>query len=325
MNWISTNWEKAVLLLVSLIVILLGAMFVKRALSFNESFVFPDVKPDPTLPDTESSRVNQAKAVVDQVAPWKTPIRGGAAAKEVPLFVSVPIVEVEGKVIDILDPTAPKIRPPVSNQWLRDNGLDFKRSSILDEDQDRDSFTNLEEWEAKTSPVDAAAHPPYGMKLTMVARRQQSYVVEFVGAPDGNSFQINRQPSSSYKRDVFINGLGETTDDGKLKLESYEPLEAMSSAGIRVDASKLTVTYLETGEKFELVKGVKLTIPTYFLELAYELEPLDKKFYKIGEEIILPNDPDTQYKVVDIQENSATISYPDSSGSEKKIEISSQN
>lgn len=325
MNWISTNWEKAVLLLVSLIVILLGAVFVKRSLAFNDSFVFPDIKPDPTLPETESARVNQAKGVVDQVAPWKTPIRGGAAAKEVPLFVSVPIVEVEGKLIDMLDPTAPKIRPPVSNQWLRDHGLDFKRSSILEEDQDRDSFTNLEEWEAKTSPIDPTSHPPYGMKLTMVARRQQSYVVEFVGAPDGDSYQINRKPSSSYKRDVFINGIGQTTDDGKLKLESYEPLEAMSSSGIRVDASKLTVTYLESGEKFELVRGVTLTIPTYFLELAYELEPLDKKFYKIGEGIILPNDPDTQYKIIDIQENSAIISYPDSDGSEKKIEISKQN
>lgn len=325
MNWISSNWEKAVLLLVSLIVILLGVLFVKNSLAFKDSFVFADVNPDHTLPETEIDRVNLGKAVVDEVAPWASPVRGGAAAKVVPLFVSVPIVEVEGKVIDMADPSAQQIRPPVSNQWLLDNGLEYVRSTVLTEDQDRDSFSNIEEWNAKTSPVDAAAHPPYGLKLVMVARRQQSYVVEFVGAPDGNSYQVNRKQSSSYKRDVFINGLGETTDDGKLKLEKYEPLEAMSAAGIRVDASKLTVTYLETGATYEMVRGVDLTIPTYFLELAYKLEPLDKKYYKIGEEIVLPNDPDTKYKVVDIEENSATISYVDPSGSEIKLEITNQN
>ena len=70
-----------------------------------------------------------------------------------------------------------------------------------------------------------------------------------------------------------------------------------------------------------MVKRQRKTIPTYFLEVTYKLGELERQYYKIGEEIVLPNDPETKYKIVDIQENSFTISYLDANGSEKKIEI----
>ena len=143
MNWISANWEKAVLLLVSLLVILLGVLFVKRSLSFQERFDFEEVEKNKEVPETEVEKVRLAKTVVSLVDPWKTPVRGGAAAKEVPLFVSVPIVQVGENIIDMTDPNAQMIRPPVSNVWLQEHGLDYKVSEVLTQDEDGDSFTNL--------------------------------------------------------------------------------------------------------------------------------------------------------------------------------------
>lgn len=321
MNWISSNWEKAVLLLVSLLVILVGVLFVKRSLEFKERFGFQASNPDKTLPVTEVGQVRNANAVVATVKPWQTPIRGAGAPKPVPLFVSIPIIEVDGKKIDITDPNSPAIRPPVTNQWLTDNGLEYKNSNVLNMDNDNDKFSNLEEWEAKTSPVDANAHPPYALKLVMVARRQQDYMVEFAGTPGESSFQLTRHPTRNYGRATFIKRMGEITDDGKLKLEKFEEIEELSSNGIRVDASKLTVTYLETGETVDLVRRKQTSIPTYFLEVSYKLGPLEKEYYKIGEEIVLPNAPETKYKVVDILENEATISFLDATGSEKTLSL----
>jgi hypothetical protein len=320
MNWISANWEKALLLLVSLIVILIGVLFVKQSLNFKDRFDFADVVKSSELPETGIERVRSAKAVVSVVDPWKTPVRGGSAAKEVPLFVSVPIVQVGENIIDMMDPNAPMIREPVSNLWLQEHGLNYKESDILTQDEDGDSFTNIEEWDEKTSPSDPASHPSYGLKLVMVARQQQNYVIEFAGTPDANSYQLTRHPTTNYQRDTFIQQLGTITEDGKIKLERFEELEGTRN-GITIDVSKLHVTYVESGQPFELVRRQKVTIPTYFLEVTYKLGELERQYYKIGEEIVLPNDPETKYKVVDIQENSATISFLDANGSEKKIEI----
>ena len=321
MNWINANWEKAVLLLVSLIVILIGVLFVKKTLSFKERFEFAEVAKKDELPPTGLEKVREAKLVVSLVDPWETPVRGGAAAKPVPLFVSVPIVQVGENIIDMTDPNAPMIRPPVSNAWLQDHGLNYKASDILTQDSDGDNFTNVEEWEEKTSPSDPASHPYYGLKLVFVERKQQNYVIEFAGTPDANSYQLTRHPTSNYRRDTFIQQLGTITEDGKIKLERFEPLSGQNASGITVDTSKLHVTYVETGAPYELVRRQRVTIPTYFLEVTYKLGELERQHYKIGEEIVLPNDPETKYKVVDIQENSATISFLDANGSEKKIEI----
>ena len=154
----------------------------------------------------------------------------------------------------------------------------------------------------------------------MVARQQQNYEIEFAGTPDANSYQVTRHATSNYQRKTFIQQLGTITEDGKIKLERYEKLEGQRS-GITKDMSKLHVIYVETNEAHELVKRQKKTIPTYFLEVTYKLGELERQYYKIGEEIVLPNDPETKYKIVDIQENSFTISYLDANGSEKKIEI----
>ena len=321
MNWINANWEKAVLLLVSLLVILLGVLFVKQSLSFKERFEFEEVAKSKELPVTGIESVRSAKTVVSLVEPWETPVRGGSAAKKVPLFVSVPIVQVGENIIDMTDPNAPMIRPPVSNVWLQDHGLDYKLSDVLTQDKDGDDFTNVEEWDGKTSPSDPASHPAYGLKLVMLARQQQNYVIEFAGTPDANSYQLTRHQTSNYRRDTFIQQLGTITEDGKLKLEKFEELSGTNRSGITVDTSKLHVTYLESGETYELVRRQQVIIPTYFLEVTYKLGELERQYYKIGEEIVLPNDPETKYKIVDIQENSATINFLDANGSEKKIEI----
>jgi hypothetical protein len=58
--------------------------------------------------------------------------------------------------------------------------------------------------------------------------------------------------------------------------------------------------------------------------VAYDLGALDQKFYKIGDEIVLPNDPDTKYKVLEINEDSAVVSFLDTNGNEIKVEITKQ-
>ena len=157
--------------------------------------------------------------------------------------------------------------------------------------------------------------------LTMVARRQQSYVVEFMGRPDEELFQITRHASTQYRRDTFLVKLGEVTTDGKLKIETFEPAEKTTDTGIVVDASKLTATYVDTGEVVELIRREKLTVPTYFAELNYGPWQLEKRFYRIGEEVVLPEAPTPTYKVIDIKEDSTTLSHVDEAGKEVMVEI----
>ncbi len=64
-------------------------------------------------------------------------------------------------VIDILDPTAPKVHGDIPNLWFIKSGLAsaFSRADALSIDSDGDGFTNLEEYMNQTKPADKTSYP----------------------------------------------------------------------------------------------------------------------------------------------------------------------
>ena len=307
----SSPWDKFILLVVGLIVIGLAALFLTKALSFGDRFGLEPATPDDTLPPTDVIRAEVAKKFVDTTNEWKSPVKG-AAPKPLPLFVSIPIVEIEGKLIDMLDPQAPSVREPVSNAWLMNNDLDFLNKGVLDQDPDGDGFTNLEEWEGKTEPRSADSHPPYVNKLVMISRQQTGYTIKFAARPDAERFQIIRLPTRKWpKRETFLMRVGDTSEDQQFRIDSFEEKKAQNSVGVTVDASVLNITYLPKGTKHQVVRNINETIPTYYAELDFLLEPFsDKdKYVKEGETFSIARDPQSKYRVTKVEEDSVTITY----------------
>jgi len=315
-------WDKTVLLLCGLAVTAVAVLFSMKALGFSGLFVMEKADPKSDLPETEEPKAVIARSYVEKAQNWSNPERGDVK-KPVPLFVSIPIVEANGALIDMLDPNAPLLRPPVPNAWLMSNNLDYLNAGVLSQDPDGDGFTSLAEWEAKTSPVDPASHPPYAGKLIFVSRQQEVYLLKFAARPDAERFQITRLPTAKWpQRETFSSmRVGEISKDEQFRIDSFEEKKARNQVGIEVDASVLKITYLPKNEVHDLVRNVDTPIPTYYAEMKFELDPAFHPYVKEGDAFNLTIDPDTKYRVVKVNENSVVVTYQTGSEPEQTIEI----
>lgn len=316
-------WDKFLLLVISVVVIGLSALFAMKALAFGERFGIERGAKSDELPVTLEERAAGATAFVEKTQTWTTPSKGEEPKKKpVPLFVSVPIVEAGGKLIDMSDPDAPPLRPPVTNAWLTSNNLDFLNSSVLSQDPDGDGFTNLEEWEAKTAPVDPKSHPPYANKLIFASRQQEVYTLRFSARPDSERFQIMRIPTAKWpQRDSFMMKVGEVSKDQQFRIESFEEKKAINQVGIEADATEVTITYLPKQQSAVLVKGIDTPIPTYYAEMKFQLDAQFKQYVKEGDTFNLTIDADTKYRVTQVNEDSVVITYQTGTEPEQTVEI----
>lgn len=316
-------WDKFLLVVVALIVIGLSGLFAMKATGFSERFQLRSTVPNNEIAETEANVAKIATGYVQRQLVWKTVGKGsGESKKPVPLFVSIPIVEAKGILYDMLDTTTAPLRPPVSNTWLITNNLDFLTAGVLSQDPDGDGYDSLEEWNAKTGPRDPDSHPPYADKLLFVSREQQEYVLKFSARPDKERFQIMSVPTRKWpNRENFYLRVGETSDDGQFRLDSFEEKMARNQFGIEVDATVLSITYLPKDEKYELVKDNEEIIPTYFAQIQFKLDPSFKEYVKEGDAFNLTIDPETKYRVMKVNEDSAVITYQTGDATEQTVEI----
>jgi hypothetical protein len=246
----------------------------------------------------------------------------GVSGTEVPLFVSIPLVEKDGAVINMIDPNSPPVRPPVPNAWLMAHNLDFLNAGVLSQDPDSDGFTSLAEFEAKTDPTDSKSHPPYASKLIFASRQQELYILRFAAKPDPERFQVNRMPSAKWPKgeNMYVR-VGEVSKDGQFRVDAFEEKRERNNLGIEADASVVKITYLPKNEPYELKRGVDTQIPTYFAEMKFELDPQFQQYVKEGDTFNLVTDPDTKYRVVKVNEASVVVTYQTGAEPEQTIEI----
>ncbi len=316
-------WDKYLLVAVALVVIGLSGLFAMKATGFSDRFQLKSAIPNNDIEATDAPIAEIATGYVKRKLVWKTVGKGsGEAKKPVPLFVSIPIVEAKGVLYDMLDLNTPPLRPPVTNAWLIQNNLDFLTAGVLQQDPDGDGYTSLEEWEAKTAPSDPDSHPPYADKLMFISREQQEYMLKFAARPDKERFQIMRMPTRKWpRRENFYLRVGETSDDGQFRLDSFEEKQAKNKFGIEVDATVLTITYLPKGDQHELVKDIETVIPTYFAQMQFKLDPSFKEYIKEGDAFNLTIDPETKYRVITVNEDSVAISYQTGDAPLQEVEI----
>jgi len=316
----SNSWDKILLIVISVVVIGVAGLFISKSMSFSENFVLEKGVPNDEMPPTDERRADIASTYVDSTKEWEAPLRG-ESPKPLPLFVSIPIVEMKGQLIDMLDPNAPTLREPVTNAWLLQNNLDFLNKGVLSQDPDGDGYTNREEWDGKTEPRNADSHPPYVDKLRMVKREQEVYKLKFAARPDAQRFQIIRMPTSKWpKRENFYVRVGEVSEDKQFKVDSFEEKSAQRN-GITVDASVLNITYLPKNTKHQLVRNVEEDMPTYYAELEFLLDKGNTFYVKEGDTFPITRDPGTKYRVTKVNDNSATVVYETADGQSKTVEI----
>lgn len=324
------KYERVILIVMALLAMVSGAWFIRKILSFPETLVRNKGVEKPFTDSIPVEKIRQAIALAKaDSTKWTPPVRNN---KEVPLFKSVLLLlkfSEPNNAIDMFTET-PQIRPPMTNKWLRESNLPkigdlpaYLIPNVGDLDADDDGFSNREEFEKGTNPTDAKNHPPVTDKLFLVERITHNY--RLILKSSNPPFQIST-PEEGRKKNWFVNsgqrlGTGDRFIAGKLEKKTVPD----PRLGER-DASELQVEDTVRKNTFTLILGVETNIADYEASFESRLKVRESIKARKGDNFRIPSWPDTTYKVVDIQADSAVVSPLDSaSGQPLKQIIIKQN
>jgi hypothetical protein len=317
-----SSYERIILGLVALIAIAVAGYLIFLALGFQNTLQAktPKVRNESEPPPT--AKVDDSiKRAMDVPKPWTAPERNN---KNVPLNKSV-LLALQGEDIVDMYLEVKQVRPPMTNQYLRENTLEWQRPNVGELDPDDDGFSNLEEFEDGTKPKDGRSHPPITKKLYMVQRISKDYNIILknssgqISVPDETgrnkkTYFLNLSTVGQEPHQMF----GGTGD--RFRVIKWEPKTIPDPVTGTKDVSELTIEeVVNPANKIVLVMNVPTNLAEYSVTFEFrlkqivEIPPVAK-----GGKFRIPGHEETTYQVKDIQENQTTISPLDNQGNPGK-------
>ncbi len=321
------SYEKIILTIASLAAIGTAVYFIMESQGFEESLKIPQAASRKELNAPNTAEVAEATDTIRKKYAWLSPKRNG---KPVPLNKSVLLVMKDTELFDLLLPE-PQLRPPMSNAFLIGDKIKVPPEAPLphifspnvgDLDADNDGFTNREEFDAKTVPLDAASLPPLTQKLFLKNRISHDYILKMVGGSDG-TFQIQRLVPTKVSVFKAVNeafGFDKGTTRFKILASRQQTIQHPTLGPMQ--AHVLKMLDLSTNKEFELTQGKETNLAEYEAEFEffYKKRALIPGI-KEGKTFQLPGVALT-YHVIKLEETMAVIAADDNGKpSNKTIEI----
>lgn len=310
MNWVKQKYDILILAIATLLLVSNSAWIVMSRMEPEAVQAGLTAPKDNAIPPVNLEAIRQASALADSPSKWKAPTELPEGSPERgSLLVSRRYLLKDGKLIDPLAGGSEQLHPPVTNEWLLANGLDYTDMNIKEKDSDGDGFNNLEEFEKKTNPNDPKDAPASLNKLKLVNFKPVPFRLEFKGDPsgEGKEFQINLKDLKGSARSQYRK-IGEQIQGAPYKILKYEFKEGPNERNVTVNLSELTVQNTETGDSIVLVFNKEANDPTSFGTFRNLLTPGDADFtLKKGEEFTIKPDVTRKLKLVDITPTKAQI------------------
>jgi hypothetical protein len=310
MNWVKQKYDILLLAVATLLLVSNAGWIAMNRMEPVQVQAVLTVPKENAIPSLNLDAIRQAAALADSPAKWKsssdlpagTPERGS-------LLVSRRYLLKDGKLIDPLAEGSDQLHPPITNDWLLANGLDYTDMNIKEKDADGDGFSNLEEFEKKTNPNDPKEAPASLNKLKLVGFKPVPFRLEFKGDPsgEGKEFQINLKDLKGSARSQYRK-IGEQIEGAPYKILKYDFKEGPNERGVTVNLSELTVQNTETGDTIILIFNKEANDPTSFGTFRNLLALGDADFtLKKGEEFTIKPDTTRKLKLIDITATKAQI------------------
>jgi hypothetical protein len=303
MNWVKEKYDILILAIATLLLVSNAGWIVMSRIepeAVQASFTAPK---DNAIPPVNLDAVRQASALADSPSKWKAPtdLPAGSAERG-SLLVSRRYLLKDGKLIDPLAEGSDQLHPPLTNDWLLANGLDYTDMNIKEKDSDGDGFSNLEEFEKKTNPNDPKDAPASFNKLKLVGFKPVPFRLEFKGDPsgEGKEFQINLKDLKGSARSQYRK-IGEEIAGAPYKILKYEAKPGPNGLNATGDLSELIVQNTQTGDSIVLVFNKETNDPTSFGTFRNLLAPGDAdSTLKKGEVFTIKPDVTRKLKLIDI-------------------------
>ncbi|MCX6967125.1 MAG: hypothetical protein NTZ46_04985 [Verrucomicrobia bacterium] len=306
MDWIKKNYDRFALLLLALALLVSSGAIIYSIKSYPERFapIQAVVPHGAKVTSLETEALEQANRSLAKPAAWEP--------HNSSLYVSRKYVARHNSatgadlLIDPFEPGSAPLHPPIPNDWFLKNKLEDRilDADVLEQDEDKDGFSNLDEFLGKTDPQKADSHPPYLTKLRLKRFIRIPFRLKFEAYDDDGNFQINtvdvRQPTQFVK-------MGETIAGTKYKVVKFEKKSVPNpSTGVDKDTTELTVEHGETGVKVVLVVGTEVNSPDQYARFAFLWDHTEFTV-KRDQKFFLKPEPGIEYKLIDIGESEAVI------------------
>jgi hypothetical protein len=295
LDWIKTHYDRVTLIAAAILLFISAIAIWWSAIQFGNRLVGPQAaRSKPASQPAVAVELDRAAEQLEDPAQWKGSTRSG-------LFVPERhFIGADGLPATLQNT---QVHPPVPNDWFEKYGLPIEEADVLDEDPDKDGFTNLDEWQGGTNPTDKNSHPDYLTKLHLVSATEESFPYMF-SSRTGNTFGINgidlNEPTQFLK-------VGETVRGTDFKIVNFTEKSARNQYGTNDDVSELVLEHQQTHAQVTLVKGKVATSPQSVATFVYTWGGRREFEVRKDQEFSLKPNEQIKYKLVDVQPAKAVI------------------
>jgi len=295
LDWIKAHYDRAVLIAAAILLLISAIGIWSNVIEFGNRLISPqEPRAKAASQPAVAVELDRAAEQLEQPAQWKRSTRSG-------LFVPERhFIGADGLPATLQNT---QVHPPVPNDWFEKYGLHIEDADVLDQDPDKDGFTNLDEWQAGTDPTDPNSHPDYLTKLHLVSATEEQFPFIFVSRIR-NTFGINsldlNEPTQFLKVGDVIRGT-------QFKIVNFTEKSARGEYGTNDDVSELLLEHQQTHVHVTLVKEKVATSPQSVATFVYTWGGRREFEVRKDQEFSLKPVEEIKYKLVDVQPGKAVI------------------
>lgn len=187
--------------------------------------------------------------------------------------------------------------------WFKKYGLNLSDEHMLDSDEDKDGFSNRDEFLADTDPKDPNSRP--GVSKSMRVKEYTEVRLPFVlRGVEGSTATVEFTADGLGKREKVK--AGDTIHGTKLRVDRVTTGMDTDKHGDKVDMSQVVLTDGDSQDRIVAVKDLPTRTSASFATLT---DPEGKTIIKVREGDVFewPTEPDASYKVIDLRAEQVVV------------------
>ena len=295
MDWLKANYDRAMLIAATVFLFISAVAIGWSAIQFGNRLIPPPRLRAKTASQPEvAAQLDRAAEQLQKPLQWKSSARSG-------LFVPEKhFIGADGMPATLHNT---QVHPPVPNEWFEKYVLPIEDADALEEDPDKDGFTNFDEWQGRTDPTKPESHPDYTTKLHLVSATEEPFRYVFASRTK-EKFGINDVDQSEPTQFLKVGDVIRGTDFKIIKFtEKKEPNEY----GMKMDVSELLLEHQQSGAHVTLVKGRIATSPQSVAMFVYTWGARKEFEVRKDQEFSLKPMEEIKYKLIDVRPDRAVI------------------
>ena len=295
LDWIKGHYDRIALIAAAVFLLISAVSIWWSAIQFgNRLITLQPPRAKTASPPPIAAELDRAAEQLQHPVQWKGSTRSG-------LFVPEKhFIGADGLPATLQNT---QVHPPVPNEWFEKFGLPIQDADVLDQDPDKDGFTNLDEWQGGTDPTNKDSHPDYLTKLHLVSATEEAFRYIF-SSRIKDTFGINSIDQSEPTQFLKVGDVIRGTD---FKIVKFTEKRERNQYGTNVDVSELLLEHPQTHAQVTLVKEKVATSPQSVVTFVYTWGGRREFEVRKDQEFSLKPVEEIKYKLIEVQPAKAVI------------------